>query len=31
MPDDDTKLSDMAVTQPQIEFANAERGRVTCG
>lgn len=29
MLDDDTKLSDMAVAQPQIEFANAVHGCVT--
>lgn len=31
MLDDDTKLSDMAVTQSQIEFVNAVHGRVTYG
>lgn len=31
MRDDDTKLSDRTVTQPQNEFANAEHGHVTCG
>lgn len=31
MLDDDTKLSDMAVAQSQIEFVNAVHGRVTYG
>lgn len=31
MLDDDTKLSDMAVPQSQIEFVNAVHGRVTYG